>query len=110
MHLAFHVPFRTITMSYISIKMHVALPMVYVLLKMCPASIMACNIVKMWLAFHVPFESLTIVYVFVKMHLTLTMTYILLETHLASIMAYILARMCLGVIMVTRTTTSVTSV
>ncbi len=90
--------------------MHVALAMVYVLLKMCLASIMACIIVKMQLIFHVPFDNLTIVYAFVKIHLALVMAYFPLETHLAPTMAYTLARMCSGAIMVTHTTTSVTNV
>ncbi len=97
MHLALHVPFKTKTMPCISIKMHIALAMVYVFFYMCLASIMVCIIFKMQLVFHVPFDSLAIVYVFVKIHLALTMAY------------FPLARMCLGAIMVTCTTTSVTN-
>jgi hypothetical protein len=60
MHMALYVPFQTLTMAYILIKMSLAfhvlfwtLIMLYVFFKMCITSVMVNILVKMYLAHNI---------------------------------------------------------
>lgn len=77
MHLALHVPFKTLIITYILVRMHLAFHV--------PFGTLAMNyiIVKMHLALHFPFRTLVMAYIPFKTCLTLTMVNILTMMHCA---------------------------
>jgi hypothetical protein len=77
MHLAFHVPFKTLIMVHIFIKMHLAFHVPFGTL------VMTYILIKMHLALRVPFRTLTMAYIPFKTCLTLAMVNILIRMHCA---------------------------